>query len=334
MKKSFRRWIVTALAPALAWAALAGLSANAQQQNAGIASGAQIYGYDLSAGNWTLDLVRCPVMANVSLLHYRETFPDGTESRFTAVVPSAGGHVHIVPVLYRNATPFLPAPRNPRNYALFNQLVQGSAAKGTWLDLSACYAALTGAGSGVHSKVGIAGAPKPTVHLDPAGKTHRVTFATREGQAGYMVWNVSFDRFGRVTTATTEDESVYTASADTIAPPTRKHRENAANAKPAHKVHRKWEDRAVIAEPAPQVNPEPQEQDVNAESAPEANREAQDQPEVTPPVPPVVSQRSKDKQPQQPSSDEAGWKFIPQAPDPPSKIIPEPRQPSEAVLPN
>src|SRR6185312_9186357 len=171
MKKPVCRWIATALAPALVWAAFGGFSANAQQREGGIASAAKIYGYDLGAGNWTLDQIQCVVMPKVSLLHYRETFPDGTESRFTAVVPLAGeGRVHIVPVLYRNATPYLPAPLNPRNYALFNQLVQGTAAKGTWRDLSACYAALTGAGSGVRSELGIAGAPRPTVHTDPGGK--------------------------------------------------------------------------------------------------------------------------------------------------------------------
>jgi len=300
MKKSFCRWIVTALAPALAWAALAGRPAVAQTQTGEIASSARIYGYDLAAGNWTLKQVQCRVMPKVSLLHYRRTFSDGTESRLTVVVPLAGGHVRVVPVLYRNATPFLPAPLNPRNYALFNELVRGSAAKGTWLDLSACYAALTGAGSGLHSEVGIAGAPRPTVHLDPEGKTHRVTFATREGQSGYTVWNVSFDRFGRLINASTEDGSVYAAKAPPLVVPW---------------VAREHPERTAVSQPTPEVHRKPQESAATSEAA--QTRSAEENPPQ-----------------QQPSSDEAGWKFIPKPPDPPSKIIPEPPQPSDAVLPN
>jgi hypothetical protein len=341
MKKMPRYGWLSALAALLVWVAIGGFPASAQLREGGIASAARIYGYDLGAGNWTLDQVQCVAMPKVSLLHYRETFPDGTESRFTAVVPLTGeGRVHIVPVLYRNATPYLPAPVNPRNYALFNQLVQGTAAKGTWLDLSACYAALTGAGSGVRSELGIAGAPKPTVHTDPAGKTHRITFATRQGQSGYKVWNVSFDRFGRVTNATTEDESVYAdkAPSPVIRPAARKHSERAATAKPARNVDRKSRERAVFAEAAREIHQGPQESVANSEAAPKIDRGPQEpakenaEAATSKPAPAVSAQENPPQQPS--SSDEAGWKFIPNPPDPPSKIIPEPRQPSDAVSPN
>lgn len=344
MKKSVCRWIATALAAALVWAAFGGFSASAQQREGGIASAAKIYGYDLGAGNWTLDQVQCVVMPKVSLLHYRETFPDGTESRFTAVVPLEGeGRVHIVPVLHRNATPFLPAPVNPRNYTLFNQLVQGTAAKGTWLDLSACYAALTGDGSGVRSEIGIAGAPRPTVQTDPGGKTHRVTFATRQGGSRYTVWNVSFDRFGRVTNAAIQDESVYAnkAPSPVVHRAARKHAERAATAKakPVPKIDRKQQERAVYAEAAREIYQQPQEKAASVEAAPKVDSAPQESTEETSeaapskPAPAVSAQENLPTQ-QQPSSNEAGWKFIPKAPDPPSKIIPEPRQPSDAPLPN
>src|SRR5690242_10961683 len=137
MKTSACHWIATILAPTLTWAALAGVPLNAQSRPRQVAEAARIYGYDL-VSNWTSEAVACSLMPDVELFHYRETFPGGTESRFTAVVPREDGRVRIVPVLHHNATPFLPAPRNPRNYTLFNQLVRGHAAKGTWLDLSAC----------------------------------------------------------------------------------------------------------------------------------------------------------------------------------------------------
>jgi len=327
MKRSAFRWITIALAPTLVWAAFSAPSASAQLREGGIASAAKIYGYNLGAGNWTLDQVQCVAMPKVSLLHYREAFPDGAESRFTAVVPLEGeGPVRIVPVLHRNATPFLPAPVNPRNYSLFNELVQGTAAKGTWLDLSACYAALTGADSGVRSELGIAGAPRPTVHTDPGGETHRVTFATRQGESGYKIWNVSFDRFGRVMNATTEDESVYAGKA----PSPRKRPEPAvaAKAKPAPKIDRKQQERAVYAEAAREIHQETAEAAPKIENGPQEN--AAESPEA------ATSKPAPENPPQQQpsSSHEAGWKFIPKAPDPPSKIIPEPRQPSEAPLPN
>lgn len=333
MKKMLRHGMLSALAAVLVWAAFGAPAASSQRREGGIASAAKIYGYDLGAGNWTLDQVQCVAMPKVSLLHYREAFPYGAESRFTAVVPLEGeGPVRIVPVLHRNATPYLPAPVNPRNYALFNELVQGTAAKGTWLDLSACYAALTGAGSGVRSELGIAGAPRPTVHTDPGGKTHRVTFATRQGESGYKVWNVSFDRFGRVMNATTEDESVYAGKA----PSPRKMPEPAvaAKAKPAPKIDRKQRERAVYAEAAREIHQEPQERAANAEAAPKIENGPQENAEKTSEA--ATSKPAPENPPQQQpsSSDDAGWKFIPKAPDPPSKIIPEPPQPSEAPLPN
>jgi len=332
MKRSAFRWITIALAPTLVWAAFSAPSASAQLREGGIASAAKIYGYNLGAGNWTLDQVPCVAMPKVSLLHYREAFPDGTESRFTAVVPLEGeGRVRIVPVLYRNATPFLPAPVNPRNYALFNQLVQGSAAKGTWLDLSACYAALTGADSGVRSELGIAGAPRPTVHTDPGGKTHRVTFATHQSQSGYKVWNVSFDRFGRVTNAATEDETVYAGKVPS--PRDRSEPAAIAKAKPARKVDRKQRERAVYGEAAREIHQENAEAAPKIDNAPQEN--AAESPEAAPQKPArFLSAQEDPPQQQQPSSDKAGWKFIPRAPDPPSKIIPVPPQPSEAPLPN
>ncbi len=340
MKKSVCRWIATLLAPVLVWAVFGGFSANAQQQReGGIASAAKIYGYDLGAGNWTLDQVPCVVMPKVSLLHYRQAFPDGTESQFTAVVPLEGdGRVRIVPVLHRNAAPFLPAPVNPRNYELFNQLVQGTAAKGTWLDLSACYAALTGAGSGVRSELGIAGAPRPTVHTDPGGKAHRVTFATREGQLGYTVWNVSFDRFGRVTNAAIQDESVYAnkAPSPVVHRAARKHVEPAATAtaKPAPKIDRKQRERAVYAEAAREIHQEPQERTANAQAAQKIDNAPQQNVEENAEAAPSEPVQENPPQQQPSSSDKAGWKFIPNPPAPHSKIIPEPRQPSEAPLPN
>lgn len=187
-----------------------------QSHRAELIASARIYGYDLTAGNWTYEQARCAPMPQMVLLRYRRDFGDGTESMLTALVPRGPGRVRIVPVLHRNATPFVPAPRNPANYALFNDLVadavtaEGIPSDRLRLQLSACYAEMTGgsvaANFGSNEGIGIAGAPTVTIHLDVLSKTSRVMFSTREGAATYRVWSVSFNRHGRITSATTFDE--------------------------------------------------------------------------------------------------------------------------------
>jgi hypothetical protein len=177
---------------------------------------ARLYGYDLAAGNWSDEQTLCPPLPDTILLHYTQRFPDGTESLFTALVPRGPGHVRIVPVLYRNATPFVPAPQNPRNYALFNELAGEAAAPDeNWLELSTCYVELTGGHvdlrSGQDEGIGIAGAPSARIHIEPKDKTARVTLATREGISAYRIWSISFNQHGRVTAASTEDQSVAAA---------------------------------------------------------------------------------------------------------------------------
>ena len=132
-------------------------------------------------------------------------------------MPRAAGRIRIVPVLHRGAIPFVPAPTNLRNVALFNQLVAQSFSKGNSVELSACYAALTGARvnpeTGVAPKVGIAGAPVPTIHLEPQGKLLGVTLATRESASAYKIWDLSLSKAGQVRSVTTKDQPVYAANA-------------------------------------------------------------------------------------------------------------------------
>lgn len=175
---------------------------------ANIKQSAKIYGYDLGAGNWTPTEVGCAALPDVILLHYVRVFPDGAQSRFTAVVPRTAGRVRIVPVLYHGATPFVPAAANARNYALFNQLVQQAGGEGhSRLQLSGCYAELTGGDSGSlpETRPAIAGAPGPTLHLQPETKTSHVTLASRATRDSYRVWSVSFDGKGQVSKATAEE---------------------------------------------------------------------------------------------------------------------------------
>lgn len=199
-------------------AASQGLSAASeaalQTRKSELASAARIYGYDVAEGNWAVEQAPCAAMPDTILLRYYLEFPGGAESLFVAAVPRAAGRIRIVPVLYRGATPFVPAPTNPRNVALFNQLAPQPFGKGNSVELSACYAALTGARvnpDAAAPKVGIAGAPAPTVHLEPQGKLLGVTLATRESASVYKVWELSLNQARRVRSVTTKDQPVYAA---------------------------------------------------------------------------------------------------------------------------
>jgi hypothetical protein len=182
---------------------------------------AQFYGYDITSGGWTYDQAICPQLPNVLLLHYLNKFPDGSESLFTALVPSHGNRVRIVPVLYRNAVPYTPAVRNPRNFAIFNALVPPDIAKkesgpdGKWLSLGVCYAEIVGGRPNVPNVPSLdtatIRAPIPTIQID-AGKLRRIEFSDRDSSNAFKVWTISLNGNGQLIAATNDDYPTYVAS--------------------------------------------------------------------------------------------------------------------------
>jgi hypothetical protein len=198
---------------------------------------AQIYGYDLTTGNWTHDQAICPQLPNTLLLHYLDKFPDGSESLFTVLIPRNGGRTRIVPVLYHNAAPFLPAVRNPRNFAIFNELVPAEIAKavsgpdGKWLSFGVCYAEVVGGRPNVPNEpsldVATIKAPPALFRIDATSKQRQVQFPDRGAAKVFTIWTVSLDQNGRVTAAVNEDYGTYVArilhppppSGTTAAPP-------------------------------------------------------------------------------------------------------------------
>lgn len=263
-------WICSALALAAAslpanarQAASHGLSAATeavvQSRESELATSARIYGYHLAEGSWTVEQAPCASMPDTILLRYDQEFPGRAESLFVAAVPRAAGRIRIVPVLYRGATPFVPAPTNPRNVALFNQLVAQSFSTVNSVELSACYTALTGArvnpDTGAAPKVDIAGAPSPTIHLEPRGKLLGVTLATRQSPSAYKLWGLSLNQTGRVTRVTTKDQPVYAAKAAT----SRNLTESEPRANPATVESQPAEPVAQAAEPGWKFIPRPPE---------------------------------------------------------------------------
>lgn len=329
-----------------------------------IADAAQIYGYSFEAENWAYEQTLCAAMPETILLHYVRQFPDGTESLFTALLPRGTGRVRIVPVLYHNMTPFVPAPKNPSNYALFNELVPpanggtGVAPGGKWLQMSACYAEMTGGRVNYarDSDLGlrIAGAPSPTIHLNVQDKTTRVTFADREGERTYRVWSVSFNRRGRITAAATEDRSVVAAK---TTPPVQP-----AATPPVQPQVTAVTQPEPIAQPAVGATPsQPNAQTGANRPAPTAapipsTAQIEKQPTANPPQIPSVARVEKQpvaNPPQVISSNatssvaastteteqkveqqsEPGWKFVLHPTNPPTKIVPPAPAPPEKITP-
>jgi hypothetical protein len=281
-----------------------------------LVEGARIYGYNLAAGNWSYEQALCASMPDTLLLQYTQRFPDGTRSLFTALVPHSAGHVRIVPVLYRSATAFLPAPKNPHNYALFNEFVVNATINENWFDLGACYAEMTGGridlSSSAEESVGIAAAPSPRVQIDAKDKTARVTVASREGVSTYKVWSISFNRNGRVTAASTEDQSVV--SARVVQPATNPQTPSQTQAQSMNEpTHRQTETEAASAARQTATAGNTQTTATAPQSASSANESA--------------------SRPAEQASDAPGWRYILQASNPPSKIVAPAPPPPQKVIP-
>jgi hypothetical protein len=196
-----------------------------------LVSEAQLYGYDITTGNWKYDQAICPQLPDTLLVHYLNKFPDGSESLFTALIPRKG-RTRIVPVLYRNASPYTPAVTNPRNFALFNALVPAEIAKkdsgpeGKWLSLGVCYAEVVGGRPNVPDEPSLdtatIKAPVATYRFDTATQQRQVQFSDRDAAKVYTIWTISFNQNGRVTGAVNEDYATYVAHIVQPAEPTGK----------------------------------------------------------------------------------------------------------------
>ncbi len=203
-----------------------------------IVNEAAFFGYDLGAparnpsASWTFDQSVCPLIPDELVLHYRRQFPNGAQSLFTALVPRGPGRVFVVPVLYRNATPFRAATGSERSIAVFNRVVPADAAaqaaqpEGKWLLLALCYADIVYAHANVLNRAGnetgLARAPVPMLHISEASTARSVTFTDRNAPGEYLVWSLALNGKGRITAASALQLSDYIAKVRTGAPPTTK----------------------------------------------------------------------------------------------------------------
>lgn len=299
-----------------------------------IGEAARIYGYRFESEKWIEEQTICSLMRETILLHYREIFPDGTESLFVALVPRGAGRVHIVPVLYHNATPFVPAPKNPSNYALFNELVpediarKGATPNGDWLQLSVCYAEMTGGDVNISPdrkvNLGVVTAPLPTNHIEIQDRTIRVTFADRESEREYRVWSISFNRNGRVKAAATEDRPVFAAKnmLQSQTPLTSQPPQSTEGLAPAMEQH----PLAATTNQLPE-NPVEPGGDSTSSAPASASTHAGAAPSGAAGALGEVSSKTGD------TSSESGWRLVTHPAEPPSKIVPPAPPPPEKITP-
>jgi hypothetical protein len=186
-----------------------------------ISTEAAFFGYDLNAGEWDYDQTSCPAIPDQLVLHYRRQFTGGAQSLFTALIPRGTGRVYVVPVLYRNATPFRSATGNERSIAVFNRVVPADiAAKaidpdGKWLALALCYADIVYGNANVLERpgadIGLARAPIPLLRLSESSNARGIVFTDRNAPGEYLVFSLTLNEKGRVIAATAQQLSDYVA---------------------------------------------------------------------------------------------------------------------------
>lgn len=186
-----------------------------------ISAEAAFFGYNLGASEWDYDEAICPAMPDQLLLHYRRKFSDGAESLFTAIVPRASGRVWVVPILYRNATPFRSATGSERSMAVFNRVVPADVAAkavqadGDWLAFALCYADVVYGNANILSRsgseVGLSRAPLPLLRVSEATTARGIVFTDRNAPGEYQVWNLTLNDKGRLIAATSQQLSDYVA---------------------------------------------------------------------------------------------------------------------------
>jgi hypothetical protein len=197
-----------------------------------IATEAAFFGYNLNDGEWDYDVGACPIMPGQFIIHYRRHFPNGAQSLFTALVPRSSGRVWVVPVLYRNATPFRTATGSQRSIAVFNRVVPVDLAakavqpEGNWLAYALCYADIVYGNANILSRpgteVGLGRAPLPLLRVSEASNARSIVFTDRNAPGEYLVWNLTLNDKGQMLSAASQQLSDYVAKERTGAEPAQK----------------------------------------------------------------------------------------------------------------
>ncbi len=285
--------------------------AAAQRQQQTIAQSAQFYGYTLDS-SYAYREIACPVAPNHLLLAYEATSPNGSVSRFTAVVlrgveeKTSARHpvAQIIPILHFGVVPFGPAIANPHSIEVFNSgvanapsatevLAATQAGNQPLLVRALCYLAMVGEEPAALRSPGLEQAtihaPVPALVFQDRGKIRQM-ISIRSAPSSYQVWALTFQSGGKLLSAVRTEHPIDRTplvlnAANTGSPvePTSPTTPTTANSAPSQ----------VFAEPATStpVTPEPA---TSAPAAPTAARvePAAAAPTHAPPVAPALTSPS------------------------------------------
>ncbi len=205
----------------------------AQSWQQTVAQSAQFYGYTLDL-SYAYREIACPVAPNHLLLAYEATSPNGSVSRFTAVVhrgaeeQAAGRHpvAQIIPILNFGVTPFVQAIANPHSIEIFNSavsaapvgaavLVEMRAGNDPVLLRGLCYLAMVGeepvALRSPSLETATIHAPVPTLQFLNKGKTRQL-ISIRNSATTYQLWALNFSSQGRLVSATRQEHPIDTTT--------------------------------------------------------------------------------------------------------------------------
>jgi hypothetical protein len=185
-----------------------------EQREVDVSSAAAFFGFDISDSRWTYQQIICRTLPDHMMLSFENNSVEHGPSHFVAVVPANGDKVQVVTDYAHGLLPFHAAWEKSAAYEAFNQMIttdRGEHELGPsshWLNLSMCFAAL----SGHLPKVAV---PKesveasealtkrngstPIIVIDP-GKNAEVHFSDVSG-ADTGNWRLRFDNRGRLTKA-------------------------------------------------------------------------------------------------------------------------------------
>jgi hypothetical protein len=200
----------------------------ALRQQPAIAESAQFYGYILDS-SYTYRQMGCPVAPNHLLLAYEATSPNGSISRFTAVVrrgsqSESGRQIppQIIPILHFGIVPFIPAIANPHSIEVFNSSVSPAPSATEVLSATRtgsqpllvralCYLAMVGeepaALRSPSSDQATIHAPIPTLVFRNQGKIRQL-ISIRSSAGAYQVWALTFQAGGKLLTATRAEHPI------------------------------------------------------------------------------------------------------------------------------
>jgi hypothetical protein len=203
--------------------------AAAQSWQPAVASSAQFYGYTVDS-SYKYRQIACPVAPDNLLLAYEATAPNGSVSRFTAVVrrraeeETAGSHpvAQIIPILHFGLVPFVPAIADPHSIEVFNTAISpapsatevlsaNQAGNQPLLVRALCYLAIVGeepaALESPSSDQATIHAPGPTLVFQNRGKI-RQQVSIRSSQNSYQIWALTFQSGGKLLTATRQEHPI------------------------------------------------------------------------------------------------------------------------------